>query len=174
MIFVTVGSQLPFDRLVEAVDRWAAARGRKDVVAQVGSSEERFENLETRAALEPAEFDAHVQRAELIVGHAGTGTLMAALSAGRPVVMLARREALRETRNDHQVATVMRFADTPGVWGTADEQELAALLDEAVAAGAQGGSFGPHATGPLVDRLRGFLDTHLGAPQTAPSPESVR
>ncbi len=38
MIFVTVGEQLPFDRLVRAVDEWAAASG-KEVFAQIGNSE---------------------------------------------------------------------------------------------------------------------------------------
>lgn len=162
MIFVTVGSQLPFDRLVGAVDRWAAERGRRDVVAQVGATEARFEHVTALPSLAPSEFDEHVRRAELVVGHAGTGTLMAALSAGRPVVVLARREALRETRNDHQVATVERFAGRPSVWGTADERELGALIDAALEAGGAG-ALAPHASGPLVERLGRFLDEHLGA-----------
>src|SRR3954470_10768842 len=37
VIFATVGTQLPFDRLVGAVDRWAATRGDRDVFAQVGA-----------------------------------------------------------------------------------------------------------------------------------------
>ena len=36
MIFVTVGTQLAFDRMIKAVDEWAGARGRTDVFAQVG------------------------------------------------------------------------------------------------------------------------------------------
>lgn len=37
MIFVAVGTQLPFDRLIGAVDKWAASRGRNDVHAQIAS-----------------------------------------------------------------------------------------------------------------------------------------
>lgn len=162
MIFVTVGSQLPFDRLVEAVDRWAAENGRADVVAQVGDSAGSFEHLQAVASLSPAEFDDHVARAEVVVGHAGTGTLMAALTAGKPVVVLARREHLRETRNDHQVATLERFRGREGVWGTAHEAKIGELLDAALAAGTGGGGVAPHATGPLVDRLQSFLDEHVG------------
>ena len=39
MIFVTVGAQMPFDRMCKAVDAWAAKRGRSDVFAQIGETE---------------------------------------------------------------------------------------------------------------------------------------
>ena len=47
MIFVTVGHQMPFDRLIAAVDAWAGARGRSDVFAQIGTT-----------SLRPASFNA--------------------------------------------------------------------------------------------------------------------
>ena len=37
MILVTVGSQEPFDRLIIAVDEWAASSGRSDVFAQIAA-----------------------------------------------------------------------------------------------------------------------------------------
>jgi hypothetical protein len=36
MIFVTVGTQGQFDRLIRTVDEWADARGRTDLFAQTG------------------------------------------------------------------------------------------------------------------------------------------
>ena len=35
MIFATVGTQLPFDRLIAAVDRWAGTRPGREVFAQI-------------------------------------------------------------------------------------------------------------------------------------------
>ena len=35
LIFVTVGAQMSFDRLIGWVDDWAVAVGRDDVVAQI-------------------------------------------------------------------------------------------------------------------------------------------
>ena len=35
MIFVTVGAQLPFDRLVDTVDAWAGRKGDTEVLAQI-------------------------------------------------------------------------------------------------------------------------------------------
>ena len=40
MIFVTVGTDSPFDRLMQVVDEWAAASGRTDVFAQIGEGDD--------------------------------------------------------------------------------------------------------------------------------------
>ncbi|MEO1697143.1 MAG: glycosyltransferase [Planctomycetota bacterium] len=159
-----MGSQLPFDRLVRAVETWARAAGRTDVVFQVGDGGHRPDGFEAVERLEPDAFDAAVSEAELVVGHAGTGTIMAALEAGRPVVCLARREALGETRNDHQVATLERFRTRDGVTGTADEADLPARIDDALRAGPPAEALGPFARGPLVDRLRSFLEEYVQRP----------
>ena len=52
MIFVTVGTQLPFDRLIRAVDNWAKAAGRRDVFAQIGPASYRPLHIDS------ADFDA--------------------------------------------------------------------------------------------------------------------
>ena len=38
MIFVAVGTQLPFDRLIRSVDQWAG-RSRHEVFAQIGPAD---------------------------------------------------------------------------------------------------------------------------------------
>ncbi|QDV06336.1 MurG-like transferase [Planctomycetes bacterium Poly30] len=165
-IFVTVGSQLPFDRLVRAVDTWAAKSGRgSEIVAQVGATATTFQHFGATAELDPAAFRAAAESADILVGHAGTGTIMAALCAGKPVVVLARRESLHETRNDHQVATIERFRHLPGFHGTIREEEIPALIDAALT---EARSLPPeaqplrsHASGAIVDRLRSFLDEAL-------------
>lgn len=173
MIFVTVGSQLPFDRLVHAVDAWAHANGcTADVLAQVSTTDAAPAHVEWQSEMEPSEFNAAVERADLIVGHAGTGTIMAALCAGKPVVVLARRVSLQETRNDHQVATLARFRDLPGFSGTTEADEVPALIEAALAGLDEGGAatgsnprakqaLSPYATGPIIDRLREFMDGAL-------------
>ena len=45
MIFVTVGTQGPFDRLVRAVDKWAGMRARADIFAQTGPSDYQSEHI---------------------------------------------------------------------------------------------------------------------------------
>lgn len=157
MILVTVGAQMPFDRLVRTVDEWAARTGRTDVFAQIGPDAYTPRHIAHARFLEPDEFRARVESADVIVAHAGMGSILTALQAGKPILIMPRRGDLRETRNDHQVATAQRFADRPGVSVAADEHELAELLDRAdeLAAGA---SIGPHASDELIDAVRTFID----------------
>ena len=41
MILVTVGAQMPFDRMIEVVDTWAGETGRDDVFAQIADAQYR-------------------------------------------------------------------------------------------------------------------------------------
>jgi hypothetical protein len=58
MIFATVGTQLPFDRLLVGLDRWAAANPGIPVLAQAGASQRRFRHIETVGQLSLTEFRA--------------------------------------------------------------------------------------------------------------------
>ena len=132
MIFVTVGTQLPFDRLVAAVDRWAGLRGRRDVLAQVGQTSWRPRVIRSVPFMTPAEFEKQFQAASLVVAHAGMGTLISVLELGKPVIVMPRRAARSEHRNDHQMATVRRFGHLRGVTVALTEQQMLACLDQAV------------------------------------------
>ena len=129
MIFVTVGSQLPFDRLVQAVDRWAAQWRRRDVIAQVGRSEYQATWLTCLPHLEPEDYSRYAALAEFIVSHAGTGSVLTALRYGKPILIMPRRVALRETRSDHQVHFCRTLADRVGVYIAMDEFELLTRLN---------------------------------------------
>jgi len=129
VIFVTVGHQMAFDRLVTAVDRWASLRGRKDVFAQIGDSALRPPSIDWVARLSPDEFRKAMGRADAVVAHAGMGTILSALELGKPILVLPRRAAFRETRNDHQIATARRLGRRPGIAVAMDEDALPAMLD---------------------------------------------
>jgi UDP-N-acetylglucosamine transferase subunit ALG13 len=131
MIFVTVGSSISFDRLIRAVDDWAGTRNRRDVFAQIGQTEYKPRNIEAVQLLDPSEFRKHVIAADLIVAHAGMGSIITALENGKPILVLPRRACLLETRNDHQVATAVQFAKKDGVIVAMHEGELSTKLDQA-------------------------------------------
>lgn len=130
MIFVTVGTQIAFDRMVEVVDEWAGRTG-EDVFAQVGPSKSKFTHLRCAEFLEPADFDRYFNEASLVIAHAGMGSILSALSFGKPIIIMPRKAALGEHRNDHQMATAKRFVEKSGVSIAWDENELATLLDKA-------------------------------------------
>ena len=127
-IFVTVGTQLPFDRLVGAVDAWAAHRREADVFAQIGDGAVPC-HVRHATNVGPQTFARCVEGADVVVAHAGMGTILTALDLGKPVVVMPRRAAFGEHRNEHQLATVARLAHLDALHVVEDEHALARTLD---------------------------------------------
>ncbi len=127
MIFVTVGTQLAFDRMVGAVDNWAAISG-DDVFAQVGPTDIHFNHIRQSTFLEPKDFDHYFNAASLVIAHAGMGSILTAMSYGKQIIIMPRKADLGEHRNDHQLATARSFVAHAGVSVVWDEDELIALL----------------------------------------------
>lgn len=160
MIFVTVGAQMPFDRLTVAMDAWAAAHRDVPVFLQVGQSTLRPEHAPFAELLAPSEFEARYRSARLVVAHAGTGSILTALELGVPIVVMPRRASLRETRNEHQLATAKKFADLGRIPVAMDEHALGPLVDQVLADLDRSTStmrVRRFAEGPIVERLRGFI-----------------
>jgi UDP-N-acetylglucosamine transferase subunit ALG13 len=155
MIFVTVGAQMAFDRLVRAVDEWAA-QSECEVFAQIGPSDYMPANIGWTRFLEPAQFGEKVAAADAIVAHAGMGSILTALELGKPILVMPRRGNLRETRNDHQVATARRLVAQRRVTVAWDEQELAEKLDQIGSLEASD-RISSHADARLLGTLRAFL-----------------
>lgn len=132
MIIVTVGMQLGFDRLIAAMDALAPTLG-MPVIAQTGKGSYAPRNMEAREKIAPAEFEALVSEARLIVAHAGIGTVLTAARCAKPILLMPRSADLNEHRNDHQMATVRQLAGRPGIVVAMDESELPARIGEGLA-----------------------------------------
>ena len=165
MIFATVGSQEPFDRLIRAIDEWAEVRARSDVFAQIAGTTYRPSHIQFTDFMPPEEFERSVRGACVVVAHAGIGSILSALGAGKPIVIMPRRACFRETRNDHQVATAEHFGQPGRVIVARDEQDLARKLDHAVTL-SPGHRIKAKASPRLLGTIRSFLE---GAP-FQPSP----
>lgn len=129
MIFATVGTQLPFDRLLGALDAWAALHPKEEVMAQTGQTSGRFENLLCKESLSQSEFQQAFANAQVIVAHAGMGTILSAAEMGKPIILMPREAALGEHRNDHQADTAAEMAVLPNVTVVRDAAGLAEALD---------------------------------------------
>ncbi|MCB9591962.1 MAG: hypothetical protein H6719_04455 [Sandaracinaceae bacterium] len=156
-LLVTVGAQMPFDRLIRAVDAWAAEHPEHRVLAQVGETDHRPAHTRWTKFLMPDDFDREFDGADAIIGHAGIGTLFAAMQRGKPILVLPRESARRETRNDHQIATARAFEAYSGVIVAWTEDEVAAGLDRLLATDGST-TLGDVASGPLVERIARFVD----------------
>lgn len=162
MIFVTVGSDLAFSRLVEHADLWSRGHPGERVFAQVGRlqpSDYVPRSMEWQELLPADEFDQLCAEARLIVAHAGMGSIISALAAGKPIVILPRRAHLRETRSDHQFATAERFEGRPGVFVARSEGELPNIIDRALSEQDKRPAQPLPAFAPaeFTDRLRSFI-----------------
>lgn len=157
MIFVTVGHQMPFDRLLQLVDRWAESRGRSDLFAQTGGGSYLPRCFPSQAFLSPAEFDQNLARCHAVVAHAGTGTIIKALLLGKPLLVLPRRADLGETRSDHQWGTARHFASSGRILMAEEETALPGLLDT-LESFRPSGSLNPQASPELLARIRAFVD----------------
>lgn len=131
MIFLTVGTLFPFDRLVMAVDK-AVAEGllEEDLIAQVGRGGARRRNIKCVEVLEKDEFDKYVNNASCLVSHAGMGSIIVALSHNKPLLVMPRRKKYGEAVNDHQVAIAKRLEELGHVLAAYNEKDLPNKIKE--------------------------------------------
>lgn len=141
MIFVAVGTQFPFDRLIRCVDEWAAEQG-IEVLAQIATggylpTHARYERFMTTEV-----FNAALKSASLIISHAGMGNIITAIESSKPIIVMNRQYELGEHRNNHQADGLTWMAKLPGVYTAKTCEDLQALLNQhaSLAAGGQVGS----------------------------------
>ena len=127
MIFLTIGTQLPFNRLVHALDDLAPVLPR-NIFGQIGQSDYSPVNIEWSAFLKPADFDLKFRAASVIVSHAGVGTILSAQKHRKPLIIVPRLARYGEHRNDHQMATANQVKGKRGVYVANDIDELPGLL----------------------------------------------
>jgi beta-1,4-N-acetylglucosaminyltransferase len=155
MIFLTVGTQFPFDRLLRAVDD-AIGNGVAvdEIYAQIGDSTYSPRNFKGTASLPKAEFDSYLANASAVIGHAGMGTITAALEHNKPLLVMPRLKKFGEVVNDHQVGIAKRFEEAGLLLAAYDADEVAAGLTKLRA-------FVPKkresATEAVVERILRFL-----------------
>lgn len=125
MIFLTVGTSFPFDRLVRAVDQYVTEkRINETIFAQIGKGGYRPENFDWVETLDKKKFDEHFSQAETIIAHAGMGTITMALDSHKPILVMPRLKKYRELVNDHQLITAQRFEQLGHVIAVYDTNDL--------------------------------------------------
>jgi UDP-N-acetylglucosamine transferase subunit ALG13 len=127
MIFVTTGTQIPFDRFIRAVDEimeWMD----EPVIVQALKSDYQPRNFEMVDFIPPDEFNKIMTEARLIVGHAGMGSILSALEYEKAIIIFPRLASLGEHRNDHQMATAMKMNELGYVHVAYDQKQLKDLM----------------------------------------------
>lgn len=162
-IFVSTGSIMPFDRLIRAMGDWATAHA-TPVFFQIGKGTYQPRNGDFVRLMPVTDYRARLTAATLFVAHAGMGSIISAIEAAKPLVMLPRRKALGEHNTDHQLATAATIGQRGGIYVAADGDTLGPLIDRLLAVG--GAPPAPilrSASPDLIDRIRGFIHGEAAA-----------
>lgn len=143
MVLVTVGNATQaFPRLLEAVDRLAGDGlfCDKPILMQSGHAGDfRAKHCEQRSFLTMEEFETVIRRADLVISHAGAGTLFHVLQAGKVPVVMPRRKQYGEHVDDHQIELVQALSAEGRVIPAYEPADLREAISKARRLGEQSG-----------------------------------
>jgi UDP-N-acetylglucosamine transferase subunit ALG13 len=151
--FVTVGNATDgFRRLLDAVEALADALPAPLVIQSGHNPGFVSRHGLVRPFLPMEEFEDHVRRARLVIAHAGAGTVLHALAAGRIPVVMPRRARYAEIVDDHQAEFVEHLARAGRVIAAWEPGDLAAAVREALGRPSSGGAPGGQGLVQVVSR----------------------
>lgn len=111
MILILLGTQdKQFTRLLKAVDD-AINNGyiKEEVVAQAGFTKYNSDNIKIFDLIPKEEYENIIKMADLIITHAGVGSILTGLKHGKKVIAAARLKEYKEHTNNHQVEILNEF-----------------------------------------------------------------
>jgi len=132
MIFVTVGNHFQgFDRLIKKADE-IASHTSYDILIQKGYSGYRpqhtkhFDFVPISAAME------YIKTSELVISHAGIGTIILCKEYGIPLLIFPRRKKYGEHGTDHQmeIAQAIEERKDDHIFIVYEEEQLEAKITE--------------------------------------------
>lgn len=159
MIFITIGTNEPFDRLLEMVERLTTT---ERIVVQCGSSGVRPSNAKCVSYLPFEEVLEYMGDARVVVSHAGVGSILAALGCGKRPVVVPRLHRLGDAVDDHQLELGRKLADA----GLVTLVEEPSLLDEAIRPDGDSGRALAGTDGRLAGELRDYLSVQVAGART--------
>lgn len=155
MIFLTVGTQFPFERLIKAVDHILEQNPNKEeVFAQIGNSLYKPRNFAHVSSMTSKHFENYFKKASAVIGHAGVGTITMALNLNKPLLVMPRMQVYHEHVNDHQVALVRKFEQQGYILAAYSEQQLSHQMESLKAFVPSKRSIQPR---PVIKRIERFL-----------------
>ena len=136
-VFVTVGmDHHPFNRLMRWVDEWLSERTAPPVLhCQVGTAVPPRRAAFVYGALGVEDVERHIRDADVVICHAGPGTLTAAWRFGNRPIVVPRLARYGECVDDHQVLFAQRLRANGKIVLAESRIELAECLEEAFVLG---------------------------------------
>ncbi len=154
MIFVTIGTCEPFDRLLASFE---ASELDEEIVAQTGLSVTKPRGIRCIDFLPYDNLVELVRDARIVVTHAGVGSILTCLANGKRPVVVARSREHGDAVDDHQLELARRLEAEGMVHFVEDLSTLPGVL--ARVDGLDRDAIRPGEA--LVRELREYLDANL-------------
>ena len=159
VILITIGSLFPFDRLIRVVDALAPSWPQEAFFAQIGDGEYEPANMKFSRMLSANAFAEAVKSARLIIAHAGMGSVITAMEANKPIVILPRKMEFDEHTTDHQMATARWLTGRRGVYVALEDSHLRSVIDEALSIDmGREGQLPPSAPTEFLTKIRDYIE----------------
>ncbi len=129
MIFASLGTMdMPFLRMAEAVDRWAATSG-EEVVVQTGHTKYSYQNAKAFNFCTKDEMREYIERADVLILQGGWGAISEAMELHKRIVAMPRNNGTEHIHDQYQL--IHKLDDAGCVIGVFDENDLAAAIERA-------------------------------------------
>ncbi len=127
MIVVSVGaSEYSFDRLIKILDEICdeGIINGDEVVAQIGTSKYIPRNFKSFPLIGRDEFQEYIDKADIIITHAGTGCVVPPLKLGKKIIIFPRLAEYNEHLDNHQLELSNIFEKSGYVLCAKNKKEL--------------------------------------------------
>jgi UDP-N-acetylglucosamine transferase subunit ALG13 len=151
--FISVGNATqPFPRLLDAVAALAPSLP-QPVFVQHGYSPFPYPQIASAAQIEMEDFQSRISAARLLILHAGAGSVINAVRAGKCPVIMPRRLAKGEHVDDHQAEFAAEMAALGWVILAPEPADLPAAIAQALARQDAPNRPNPAPTAPAMQSL---------------------
>lgn len=131
MVLVSVGTQRQqFTRLFEMVEK-SNKLSKKEIIAQAGYTKYESKKMKIFDFIDGNQMEELISSAELVICHAGVGTIFEALLKGKKVIACPRYKKYKEHVNDHQLEICEALEKEGYIITCYDKDNLDDKIDEA-------------------------------------------
>ena len=135
MIFVILGTQdKKFPRLLEALQKKideGKIDKKEEIIVQAGSTKYKSNDMKIFDYIPISQFEDYIEKADLIICHAGVGTILTALKKNKKIIAAARLKQYGEHVNDHQLQILDNFKNKGYILALENFDEIDNLIKQA-------------------------------------------
>lgn len=159
MILVTLGTQdKGFPRLLKTIDEAIERKEITDkVIVQAGNTIYQSKNMEIIAFLSMEDFEKYIRECDLLITHAGVGSIVTGLKNNKKVIAVPRLKKYHEHTNDHQKQIAEEMAKKGYLLYLENMEDLGKLVKQAH-------NFKPHSfesnNAKFINFIKDYIDNN--------------